>query len=238
MAAGSSPFVNSRITAWYLKRSPLFEPVAHETVEFLASRLRTTEYAKKDLVFTPGRELSNTYFLLRGSVKVSRVEPSDGKELILYLVKPGEPFGALPFTGGIEDKRIAVAHQKSLVGVFGKRAWEKVLASDRELYRSVTRVAGERLLQLQGRMTEIAYRDVHCRVARLLLRLSREYPLKRECGVQIRLPFTQQDISNFIAATREITSLTINDFKRNGWIAMHNHRICIHKPRALRRIAD
>lgn len=238
MTIGISAGAKSRMTAWYLKKSPLFEDVAPETVDTLSKRLRTKEYARGTMIFTPGRELSGTYYLLRGSVKVSRIEAGDGKELVLYMVRPGEPFGSLPFTGERDPKRIAVAHQKSLIGVLGRKEWERLFASDPAFYQSVMQVAGSRLQQLQGRMAEIAYRDVDCRVARLLLRLSREYPLNRECGVQIRLPFTQQDLSDFIAATREMTSLTINEFKRRGWIAVHNRRICIHKPRSLRRLAD
>lgn len=238
MTAVSAPSSKSKITLWYLKRSPLFDHLPPKTVEILASRLRSTLFAKGTPVFTPGQELSRTYFLLSGSVKVSRIEASDGKELILYLVKPGEPFGAMPFEMDKDVKRVAVAHQKSHVGILGKSEWVRLLETDERLYESLLQLAGSRLRQLQGRMAEITYREIPCRIARLLLRLSADYPKERECGVQIGLPFTQQDISDFIAATREMTSLTINDFKRKGWIALHNRRICIHKPRSLRNMAE
>jgi CRP/FNR family transcriptional regulator len=238
MASRGSSNPKSGITTWYLKRLPLFSRAAPTTIEALSSRLHTSEYSKKALVFTPGRELTHTYFLLRGSVKISRIEASDGKELILYMVRPGEPFGALPFMKGRDNRRIAVAHQKSLIGVLSKKDWEKISSADEAVYRSVMEVTASRLQQLQGRMAEIAYCDVNCRVARLLIRLSEEYPTERDCGTQIRLPFTQQDISDFIAATREMTSLTINEFKRKGWIAVHNRRICIHKIRSLQKIAE
>lgn len=228
----------SRMTLWYLKRSPLFDHLPAQTARILAGRLRSVDFARGEPVFTPGKDLSRTYVLLSGSVKVSRIEASDGKELILYLVKPGEPFGAMPFTMDKDVKRVAVAHQKSRVGVLGKREWEKLLKSDPALYVLLLQLAGSRLRQLQGRMAEIAYREIPCRIARLLLRLSAEYPKERDCGVQISLPFTQQDISDFVAATREMTSLTLNEFKRKGWIAIHGRRMCIHKPRSLRAIAE
>ena len=226
------------MTLWYLKRSPLFDHLPPQTVQVLASRLRNVVFARGKPVFTPGKELSRTYVLLRGSVKVSRIEASDGKELILYLVKPGEPFGAMPFAMDRDVKRVAIAHQKSQVGILGKKEWEKLLKTDPALYTSLLQLAGSRLQQLQERLAEIAYREIPCRIARLLLRLSAEYPRERNCGVQIGLTFTQQDISNFVAATREMTSLTLNDFKRKGWIAIHGRRICIHKPRSLHAIAE
>jgi CRP/FNR family cyclic AMP-dependent transcriptional regulator len=238
MIARDSSTAKSRITIWYLKKFPLFEHLAPQTVGVLADRIRTMQFRKGAPVFTPGRELSHAYILLRGSVKVSRIEASDGKELILYLVKPGEPFGAMPFMRGREIKRVAVAHQKSIVGVINRIDWERLFSADRALCGSILQTTTSRLQELQGRMTEIAYREVNCRLARLLLRLSREYPQNRDCGIQIHLPFTQQDFSDFIAATREMTSLTINEFKRKGWIAVHNRRVCIHKPRSLRRIAE
>jgi CRP/FNR family transcriptional regulator len=238
MTAPDAPTVKSSLTNWYLKRFPLCERLAPETVGAITKALRITEYKRGTPVFTPGQELENSYILLRGSVKVSRVEAIDGKELILYLVKPGEPFGAWTSVKNKDVKRAAVAHQKSLVGVLDRGKWQQLLASDPALNRSALGIASSRLQELQGRMTEIAYREVDCRIARLLIRLSREYPQKRDCGVQIRLPFTQQDISDMIAATREMTSLTINDFKRRGWIAVHGRRICVHKPRSLRTVAE
>jgi CRP/FNR family transcriptional regulator len=238
MTPPESPTVKSSLTSWYLKRTTLFESLAPETVSEITKVLRVSEYKRSSPVFTPGQEPGNTYILLRGSVKVSRVEVSDGKELILYLVKPGEPFGAWNSVTMKDVKRVAVAHQKSLVGVLDKNKWMRLLADDPELNRTALRIASSRLQELQGRMAEIAYREVDCRIARLLIRLSREYPQKRDCGVQIRMPFTQQDISDMIAATREMTSLTINEFKRRGWISMHGRRICIHKPRSLKTVAE
>jgi CRP/FNR family transcriptional regulator len=238
MPPATLPTTKSKITLLNLQRSPLFARLSLQTAQELSSRLRVTVYNRRTPIFTPGNELSRTYFLLSGSVKVSRLEASDGKELILYLVKPGEPFGAMPFTMSRDLKRVAVAYEKSRVGVLGKNEWKRLLENDPAMYRALLELAGQRLQQLQERMAEIAYREIPCRLARLLLRLSKEYKRKRECGVQIRLPLTQQDISDFIAATREMTSLTINDFKRNGWIAVHNRRICIHKPRSLRKIAE
>lgn len=227
----------SRMILWYLHRSPLFGNLSPKTARVLAARFRVADFARGTPIFTPGRELSRTYVLLSGSVKISRIEASDGKELILYLVRPGEPFGAMPFAMDRDVRRVAVAHRKSRVGVLGKTELEKLLKTDPQLYGSLLELAGSRLRQLQKRTAEIAYGEIPCRLARLLLRLGEEYPRKRDCGVQIGLPFTQQEISDFIAATREMTSLTINEFKREGYIAVHNRRICIHKPRPLRKLA-
>jgi CRP/FNR family transcriptional regulator, cyclic AMP receptor protein len=237
MTTSGTSITRTRMTTWYIKKSPLFVQAAYETVKSFSMRLRTSQYARGARLFATGRTAANTYILLRGSVKVSHIEPDDGKELVLYLVKPGEPFGTFPFTTRRDPEHVTVAHQKSLIGFIRTKEWERFYSEDREFCFAIHRVAATRMKQMEERMMEIAYRDIDCRLARLLIRLSSEYPVKCDCGVQIGLPFTQQDISDFIAATRETTSLAINEFKRNGWIAMHNRRICIHKPRSLRRIA-
>ncbi len=182
-------------------------------------------------------QTDRVFVVLRGAVKVCRIEPSDGKELILFVVRPGVPFGALPFVEETDDDTVTIALQKSTLGDIHRDDLAKFLSGSAG-QQAVIKLVQDNAALIRQRMAEVAYGDVETRIARLLLRLGEDHGRKKPCGYQIRLPLSQQDIGNFVAATRETASLTLNEFKRQGWIAIHNRKICLHDFEALSRIAE
>lgn len=87
-------------------------------------------------------------------------------------------------------------------------------------------------------MEELLFKDIPHRLGCLLLRLAKEHPLRKDCGVQIDLRLTQEEIGGLIGATRESTNAALNHFKRNGWIQFHERTICLHDERALKKLVE
>ena len=91
---------------------------------------------------------------------------------------------------------------------------------------------------MEDRLEELSVGTVPARTARILLRLSREFPAPLACGTKVNVLFTQQDIAHMIGATREVTSSTLNEFRRQGWLGVHNRYLCVHDPAGLYRTAS
>jgi CRP/FNR family transcriptional regulator len=198
----------------------------------VASSLTISRYQKGEAVFDSLERVRQVHILLCGAVKVSRVNPDTGKELILYIVAPGEPFGVIPFFDEKDSDLIATALRASRVGKIDREALEPLLA-DRGVEDAFLQLVASRGRRLEERLYELAFHDVSRRLALLLVQLSEQFPKERECGREIGIWLSQQDLASFIAATREMASLTINDFKRKGWIAAHGRKICLHDVDAL-----
>jgi CRP-like cAMP-binding protein len=156
---------------------------------------------------------------------------------MLYLVRPGEPFGLLSVATQASDS-VARVLSKSLIGYIEKHDFLR-LARRSGVHPHVDRILESRLVRVENRLEELAFCDVSHRLARLLMRLNHDCP--GDCpeggGSLIELKLTQQEIGNLIAASREITSLTINQFLRDGLVARHGRRLCIHDSAALKRAA-
>lgn len=217
---------------WLLRRVRFLAPLDSDSLGRLASAMHITRYRKGEIVFDPFERVTDVHILISGAVKVSRVNPDTGKEFILYIVGPGEPFGVIPFFDERPADRIATTLRASRVARVERRAFEKVLGN-REVETEVLRLVASRGRRLEDRLYDLAFHDVARRLALLLLQLSEQFPHTRPCGRGVSIWLSQQDLANFIAATREMASLTINDFKRNGWVAVHGRRLCIHDPDAL-----
>jgi CRP/FNR family transcriptional regulator len=157
-------------------------------------------------------------FLMDGLAKASRLD-GNGGETILYIIKPGEPYG------------VPVALQQSVVARIRLRELEQIVGGTR-LQAEISRIRSLRMRQMEDRLDEMSGR-VPARTARILLRLCKEFPKALQCGTKVNVLLTQQDIASMIGATREVTSSTLNVFRRRGWVGIHDRYICIHDAEGL-----
>lgn len=167
-------------------------------------------------------------FLMDGLAKASRLD-GNGGETILYIIKPGEPYG-VPVSDYREDVSV-VALQQSVVARVRLRELEQIVGGTR-LQAEISRIRSLRMRQMEDRLDEMSGR-VPARTARILLRLCKEFPKALQCGTKVNVLLTQQDIASMIGATREVTSSTLNVFRRRGWVGIHDRYICIHDAEGL-----
>ncbi len=84
----------------YLEGIPLFSSLTPGQRQELASVCVTARCAKGQIFFVEGEEAGGVYIMLEGKVKIYRSAP-DGREAVLHVFGPGEPFGEVAvFQGG------------------------------------------------------------------------------------------------------------------------------------------
>ena len=221
---------------WHLRRFSIFEHFDRSELEAVTRVLRVQQYARRESIFLPSDEPENVYFLLTGRVKITRVDPNTGKELILFIIRPGELFGLLARPDGVSANTSATALQRSLVGYIRRHDFER-LASGTGFAHELNKLAGERLVKVTNRLEEMVFRDVPSRLARLLLRLADEFPGKKGGCRSVDVRLTQQDLADLIGATRESTNIAINDFKRRDLIGTRGRTLVILDITGLKEIA-
>lgn len=225
---------------WHLRRVDLFRFVDGDSLIRLTRLLQLREFKRGEVIYVVSgnrhEHLQRMYFLLKGRVKIGCVDESTGKELLLQLIKPGEPFGLLDMVGNETTDLRATAMQASLIGYVPREDFDTLIEKAGACSRLV-KLIGERAVEVASRFEDLAFRSVPERLAKVLLRLAHDFPLTRSCGICIDVPLSQQDIANLIAARREVVSTHLNRLKRDGVIAFHNRCICIHKYDALDKLA-
>jgi CRP/FNR family transcriptional regulator len=61
-------------------------------------------------------------------------------------------------------------------------------------------------------------RDVASRLARVLVKFSKQYGVQTDTGVRIDLPVTHQDLANMIGTARETVSRNMARFRQKGYV--------------------
>jgi len=217
--------------AHQLGRANLFRRMQPAQLEEIARSLHVRTYGRRELVFASKHELPGALILLNGKVKLTRTDPRTGRELILFIVRPGELFGT-PEPDAPESVS-AVALDASQVGHMRAPDFER-LAQNPEFATEITRMTANRLAHVTSRLDEMVFRDVPERLARLLLRLATDFPGERNGAASIDVRLTQQDLADLIGSTRESASLAVNQFKRLGLIDVQKRVIFIRDSERLR----
>jgi CRP/FNR family transcriptional regulator, cyclic AMP receptor protein len=213
-----------------LGRAPLFHRMEPSQLEEIARGLRVQVYRRRERVFTSRREVPGVLILLEGRVKLTRADPRTGRELILFIVRPGELFGMNESEDS--DPASAVALDESVVARMRTADFER-LAQGPEFAGEIARMTANRLAHVTSRLDEMVFRDVPARLARMLLRLANDFPGGHN-GAAIDVRLTQQDLADLIGSTRESASLAVNHFKREGLIDVRQRVIFICDSERLR----
>lgn len=181
--------------------------------------------AAGDRVFAEGDACRGFPLVLDGSVRVAKVA-ANGRELVLYRVRPGEGciltssclLGETSYTAqGIAESGVELV-------LVPRPLFARLLAH--EPFRAfVFRLFSERLAELTELVEAVAFRRLDARLAARLL------------GHGARLQITHQELADELGTVREIVSRVLKSFAEQGLVALGRERIEILDAAGLRRLA-
>ncbi len=198
---------------WYLRKIPLLENIPPERLAELAGQVEIREIKRRQVIYLPGDPGDRVFFINGGRVKCSKVS-RDGKELTLAYRGAGELFGELCVFDGVPREEMAEAMKNAIITELPRELFHELLMSDTAFTFRFATVVGQRRRQMETKLEHLVFRDVHAKLAALLIELAGQYGVECEQGVQIGLKITHQEMANLIGSTRETISLTLAQFKK------------------------
>jgi CRP-like cAMP-binding protein len=209
-----------------LARAGLFQGVAPEARDALASALQHSDHVRGDTVFTEGEQGDTLFIVLTGKVKVGR-RAADGRENMLSVMGPSDMFGELSlFDPGprtatatvLTDARLASLAHAAL------RPW----LNDRpEIAEQLLRVLARRLRRTNDALADLIFTDVPGRVAKALLELAERFGTQEGDGVRVHHDLTQEELAQLVGASRETVNKALADFASRGWMRVDSRAVTI-----------
>ncbi len=222
---------------WHLKRFNFFTCLSQsEMMEFSRNTIEK-RYAKKDMIFLPGDKGDKVYLLKSGVVKLSKYSDG-GKEIILAMVNPGEIFGEMALIDKSPREHVAESIMDSYVCIVEREQFMRYLQRNSEMSLHLTKIIGLKFKKLGQKVEDLVFRNVYQRLAGLLLHLLDAYGYEKNGRMYIYVKLTHYDIASLIGSTRETTTATLNDFKREGLIDFDGRRLVIVNKEGLAKRAN
>jgi CRP-like cAMP-binding protein len=202
---------------WYLKRINLFKAMKPDEMMDLAQKTTMKNFRKKELIYLSNQPGEYVYLLKKGVVKISKLT-SDGRELTLALLKPGEIFGELEALGAGETGAQAEAHSDVMICVLRRKDLLGLMQTKPDLGISLSKLIGFRRRIIENRMENLIFRNIPQRLAALFLELKEEFGRNEGDTIKIDVPLTHEDLANLIGSARATVTDVLNDFKKQGII--------------------
>jgi CRP/FNR family transcriptional regulator len=192
-------------------------------------------YRRGELLYSQAQPVKALFILKTGRVRVFRVA-EDGKALTMAILGPGAVFGEMVLVGQRMYDSYAEAIEDSMVCQLGVADVEHFLLSDPRIAVRISRLLGERVAELEGRLADLALRPLPARVASTLLGMA-ESSTGPRFGRASAVRLTHEQVAGLLGATREATSKILSEFASRGLIRQGRGRITLTDPARLRAIA-
>ena len=155
----------------HLSQVDLFKGLTVEQLEALARIVSSKKFKKGQLVFSEGDEGAGFYLVISGRVKIYKLSP-EGKEQIMHIFGPGQPFAEVPVFGGTHYPANADALENCELFFFPKKGFISLIQKNPSLAMNMLASLSQRLKQFSNLIESLSLKEVPGRLASYLLYLS------------------------------------------------------------------
>jgi CRP/FNR family cyclic AMP-dependent transcriptional regulator len=220
-----------------LASGALFHDLSADERKGLVARARVRTFSSGDTIFLTGSLGDSMMAVLTGTIRIS-VSSSEGKEIVLAIMQPGDFFGELALLDGKARSADAKAITACSLAVLERRDVMAFFDHHPSALLGLVRVLCRRLRASTEQTAEVALLDLPSRLAKTLLRLTDADQDEQPEGSALRISLSQRELGNIVGATRESINKCLREWQRNGVIKSENNIIAIKNWEALKKIAE
>lgn len=214
---------------------PLLSALKKDDREALEPLCRLRGFEKGETIFVEGDPADRIHFVVIGRVKI--VKAAGGRDVILEILGPGEPVGAVavferrPFPAG------AITLEPSSILSIPEREFFVLLESRPQMMRHLLAGLTYRLMMVNKRLADMTG-SAEYRAARLFLTLADRVGTATEGGVFVSMALSRQEIADLIGTTLETAIRLMSRWQKDGVVITEKNGFVIPDPAALRTLTD
>jgi len=212
---------------------PMFDGMPSDQCDDLASIALEKHYRRGRTIFSQGEEGAGFYVVVSGKVKIFKLSP-DGKEQILHIFGPGEPFAEVPVFEGRRFPAHALALEDSSLLFFPRAAFVGLIKTNPSLALSMLAVLSRRLRGFAALVDDLSLKEVPGRLATHLLYLS-----ESQAGSnQVALDIPKAQLAALLGTIPETLSRILTRMVKQGFIESDGPRVTILDREGLQELAE
>jgi CRP/FNR family cyclic AMP-dependent transcriptional regulator len=186
---------------------------------------------RRRFVYRAGEQADALYAIVRGRIKLCRIETDTDREAVIDILPEGSLFGesALYSRAG-QRENCAVAYETCTLLKIPADQFKLGMVEEPGLHDYTFRLIGHRLEHAERRLADFALNAIPARLDRLLADFSDRYGVPGSAGVLIDIPLPHREIASIVGSTRESVTVRLNAMRREGTIDFVNRRILVKRP--------
>jgi CRP-like cAMP-binding protein len=178
------------------------------------------------VIFLEGDEPHDVVLLEAGQVRIN-VTGSEGGEIVLDVLGPGELLGELSAVDGRPRSATAIALTAIELTAVGSRAFSGFLDEQPRLLRALLETTIGRLRTSNRRQLEYGTADALGRLCGRLLELADRFGVPGADGIVVEAPLTQTELAQWCGLSREAVVKCLRSLRTLGWITNTGQTVTI-----------
>lgn len=215
----------------FLDRMPLFLKLNPASLLAFSRSGKILHAEKGQFIFCQS-EPSEFFYIVQSGIVSILLESSDGREMVINEIRPGDFFGELGLLTKEARSTSAVARVSCQLLIFPRQAFLALIESEPLLARRMLEITANRLRRSSEREGALAFLDAQVRLARLLLDLNE---VEMEKGY---VTISQEELAQRTGLTRQTVAKALGRWRRAGWLITGRGRILLLKVDELTELAN
>ncbi|MBR9980789.1 MAG: Crp/Fnr family transcriptional regulator [Desulfatitalea sp.] len=216
-----------------IANSALFKGLSADQLAQIRTIARTMDFDRGTPIFWEGDEGKGFFIVVSGTVKIYKAS-AEGKEQILHIYGPGNPFGEVPVFAGQHFPANALAVEKSRLLFIPRQDFIDLITAHPSLALNMLAVLSMRLRQFTVQVENLSLKEVPGRLASYLIYLAEE----QENPANVRLPVSKGQLASLLGTIPETLSRIFNKMSAQGYIEVQGAEIALLNHQALEALAE
>lgn len=203
-------------------QSILFAGLPDSELEKIAAITIQKNFLRGEAIFFEGDEGNGFYMVCEGRVKIYKMS-HDGKEQILHIFGPGEPFGEVPVFHGHPFPANAMALVKSKLLFFPRKEFVELVTKNPSLALNLLAMLSLRLRRFASQIESLSLKEVPGRLAAYLIYLTEE----QGTSASVTLDIPKGQLASLLGTIPETLSRIFAKMTEEGLIRVEGKTIYI-----------
>jgi CRP/FNR family cyclic AMP-dependent transcriptional regulator len=210
---------------WCMSEVDIFADLSDAEMEAIAVAAPMRQFAPGELLYSPPQPMETLFILKQGRVRIFRVS-ADGHALTTAIITPGTIFGEMLLLGQQMHDNFAEALDKVTVCVMSRSDVERLLLSDARIAARISAILGNRVSQLERRLSDTVFKSVPQRIAGTLCLLA-EQEQRRPLGRGVQISLTHEQVAALAGTSRETTTKVLNEYAEQGLLRLGRGKLTV-----------
>jgi CRP-like cAMP-binding protein len=214
----------------------ILEPLSELELEHLAGQLPDVHLEKGELFYGPEDQTDKLFLLQKGKVRIFRTTP-EGREFTLAVVESGTVFGEMALTVQQLEGAYAQAMESSDAAYMLHQDLERLVLGKPGVGLKIMQVLSERLRRYETRLEDVAMKDVHSRLASIIVLLTESEGVRTGTGYRIPSHYTHETLGTMIGTKRAAVTRAFGVLQDEGVVELRRRLIYVTDIEGLKRAA-
>lgn len=216
---------------------PFFQSLSKSELREINKKFDVNHFNSGDSIYFQAEKATRLRVLVHGIIKLLR-HSSEGKDILLDMLKPGEFFGTLSDLGENVYQETAMAQTDVCVMSFGATDFRMILKNYPPVAIAVLDITTNKLRSSHDKLHQLATLSVPQRIVHILGMLSEKFGEESEYGKLLQLPLSRRDIADMAGTSTETASRIMSDLQDKELIVSGRQWVAIKNPDQLKKLAD